>query len=1463
MPIYEVTQDSTGITIEMDGEKPPSQDDVLKAFAAVGRAKNPEAETIGAAPTVFERIKEVAPSFARVATPLAGMPSVQDVQTVTRSVRQALEPEPKPYMLPEASRLDREGMMALLSASPEKREAGKRIGESIGGVVGPKTAAATGVIGQVAADLLSPVNVATLGTLGAARQAARLPVTLGRIGESVLAADVAAAANAAKISRGAELGLAAAFTPQVASGAAQSTAGAVDVFLDKDSTPEDKVRAATEASVSLLMTAALAGGLKSGSSKSASEYVRSLESLADKKAGLEVGIEKGLENLERARVELDALEATLPKERTTPISDQQLQFEQSIATTKQLVDQALREAQSKIVTGEQTALEKLKAQNIELSVPERIGEGARESVQSNLPEAIVEPVEKPASPLKTTEEIISSRVEPTFEQPVSTPLRSVDDILTEQMSRRKAARMAEDLETRRVSASKMAEQIAEQLESGTGVVDPAVVSRKMIERALGIGREPVGQAAGESLIIREAAEVAKERALGKYRKKAETTAEKLEGLRTEVEAGLGANPFPQMMGTAWNGAINVAQALIRAGGSVADAIAAGLDYARKNFDGKFDETEFGRQLGSTILKPSAIKTEAGMKPRSFAERAAAAPGVPPVIREAIAASPEASYKPQNVESVVRQVSNLTDAQIEADIANAKSNTRVASAMEKFSRQINSGDQAGATETALAMSKSGTTWGQLINQFKLLKSSTREGVVTLVGKAMAEEKRRPMTPEQAKVLGDAMEIFRKSNDSIDSIQLRLKEAADTGNDNAFKINSGLLDLAKSINDQASVDLNQTIARLNPSSAADLFIALVQGSVMAPISIVRNIVGNTINIPLREASDITASINSALRGGKDNSYSIKSRTVDRVKSFYNSLPQAAKVIVKGSEAMPYEIGSDVGNPLNFTRAWKNLADAMAGQYENAPIARNIVEATIGAIPDITLRFAQATDIPFRSAERARIVSEIGKQKGLSEAQIKVAIKKPELYLVTDESAANGAKGFTEADLAAIEFESARAVYQQDNAATEAVAGINRFIKEKLGPYGYIPYRLVSLFQKTPINVAAEALSFAPAGILRKWSKMSKREQNQAVSKLVIGTVVSGAFSYLYDKGVVSANLDTPGETNKARKLAKSGGILPPGTINVSGLRRLISGGNPAFKAGDEVKDLNALGVAGALAIMVGSAKRIQERSREDVSDLTAVGMGAALSGINFIMEQQFLKGTSDFIKLLSQEGGNALDRWIKSIAVTAASPLAPNILGSIRRAERETIPAIGGEGFFKDAVNDLNQRYAALGLQIPGTKDPNAMPAMRDLWGEKVLQTPKSENPFIYNFLDAWKSREIEADPLNASIYRAWRATADNDAIPSVPNPKLQFGGKSYDRMTPEQFDRFSELVGKNRRTFAEMVFMSGSYQNGGNDRKIALLKRAYDKGLLVGKAQFMRELRQSGETLPLVSERRGFQETSPE
>jgi hypothetical protein len=280
-----------------------------------------------------------------------------------------------------------------------------------------------------------------------------------------------------------------------------------------------------------------------------------------------------------------------------------------------------------------------------------------------------------------------------------------------------------------------------------------------------------------------------------------------------------------------------------------------------------------------------------------------------------------------------------------------------------------------------------------------------------------------------------------------------------------------------------------------------------------------------------------------------------------------------------------------------------------------------------------------------------------------------------------------------------------------------------------------------------------------------------------------------------------------------------------------------------------------------LMVATLRRLQERSRTDDPDLTVMLKAAGISGLNYIMEQQFLKGTSSVIKMLSEESGTAMDRLLKNMVVTAASPVAPAILGAKRRAERETLPSIGGEGFIRDSINEINQRYAALGLAIPGAKDPNAMPVRRDLWGEAVEQTPKGENPWVYNFFDAWKSRSIEADPLNSSIYTLWRRTADNKAIPSVPNPVMTYHDKTFDRMNPEQFDRYSQLVGFYRRGLAERVFTSGQYQQSGDEVKLRLLNAAYDRGLAVGKYVFLKELAESGQSLIPQAPRRGFQQPS--
>ena len=1535
MPIYQVTNDNTGVTLELEGDNEPTQEDINKAFAFAGQQKYPNAPVLQAPPSLYEQAKAVAPSLARVAAPLAfGTPMPQDIATTGRVLQQGSEAvrrltggvEKPEELLQGASRIEREGIMALGAASQEKRERAARIGRSLGETVSEYTPIpeyvtrpAGEVMGQVSADLLSPMNVMGLGIAGAARQATRIPslvagaefaeTTTPAAARTAQIADLLRASEAARASEQVGKTIPRLLVPEITRGSAESAGIALQTIADPNATPEERLKASYEAVIGTLFAAGLGAEVTRSLGMRGKGVTQAdvLENLASQKktVGEAIGQVSGL---------IDQMDRIVPVEN---LKDQfrkltsELNPDEPFVYQRETVGEGVRERTKFLTEEERAALQK----------EEAAVEQQRKADEAGQQAALEQAAEASGTPLKSAEELFRDRNRPPVivneeqvalareqaaeqarreaaiksrreaardigQPPVigpetvseGTPFRSVADVLDERL-RARDERIAAETEAARPETVETVEQklsralekrdkrlaaeaVADALESGAARGEPVQVTQASIEESLGIGQRRQGNKNAKELIFNEVWEKAVEETQGKFRKKAEGVAEKLEGLRVEVEPGVGANPFPQLMGAAWNGSLSVAQAFIRAGGSVADAVAAGLRYARENFKGKFNEAEFVAELTRTIQRPSPIQVPPKMEARAFAERVAAAPGVPPVIREAVAESPRASYKKQSFEEIKQQASVSSTADLLADVANPKSNTKTVSGQELALRLIDEGLDRKAIDQFLDLAEEGTRFGQLIAQYKLFKSATRDGIILLVGKDLAK-KGKTLTPEQATKLGDAMDKYRSAVDSVKRAEMQMADAANKGDVAAERIASGIADMADAKKGEADVALNEQIARINPSTATDLFLSMVQGSVMAPISIIKNTAYNALRVIPNDLADMTAAgIDNVFFGGKNNSYDIRSRTVKRIEAFAKSLPAAKRIMLKGSDANPYELGTNIGNPLNFQRAWRMIAEDFAsGNYGSAFSPRNLIEGTFGIYPDLLLRATQATDIPFRRSDYVRIVSELGKKRGMSESQIRVATRNPELMLISEEAQAAGKRGFTADDLGLIEFESARSVYQQDNAVTRAFAGANRFIRDVTGPVGYIPYRLMSLFQKTPINVTAEAVQFMPVGIFRRWGKLSQRERNIATGRLIVGTMIGSAFYYLYDKGVITPNLDTPGETNKARELAKSGGVMPPGTLNTSGLFRLISGEDPSFRPGDNVKDLSTLGVSGAIGMMVGTARRLQERSRTDDPDLFLIGKGAVLSGLNYVMQQQFLQGTSGFIKLLSEESGNSLDRFLRTLSVTAASPIAPSILGAKRRAEREYLPAVGGEGFIRDSINEINQRYAALGLAIPGVKDPNAMPVRRDLWGEAVLQTPKGENPWVYNFFDVWKGRGIEADPLNASIYSTWRRTADNKAIPSVPNPKLTYENETYERMTPEQYDRYAQLVGFWRRTLAEQAFMSGGYQQNGDEARIKMLNQAYEKGLKIGKYRFLKELRESGQTLTPLAARRGFQQPS--
>ena len=131
---------------------------------------------------------------------------------------------------------------------------------------------------------------------------------------------------------------------------------------------------------------------------------------------------------------------------------------------------------------------------------------------------------------------------------------------------------------------------------------------------------------------------------GRFAAAAERVAKSLEERKAKIEPGMGMNDIPQMLGQTWNLSIMVAQAMIRGGAKVADAIDGAFRYALKASKEPFPEDAFRAAMKQTLENGPVIVPGQGMRVRRFAERVAASPGVTPEVRSGVAESKRATYK---------------------------------------------------------------------------------------------------------------------------------------------------------------------------------------------------------------------------------------------------------------------------------------------------------------------------------------------------------------------------------------------------------------------------------------------------------------------------------------------------------------------------------------------------------------------------------------------------------------------------------------------------------------------------------------------------------------------------------------------------------------------------------------------------------------------------------------------------
>lgn len=858
-----------------------------------------------------------------------------------------------------------------------------------------------------------------------------------------------------------------------------------------------------------------------------------------------------------------------------------------------------------------------------------------------------------------------------------------------------------------------------------------------------------------------------------------------------------------------NAAVEIAAKVIEYGGSAADAMAAAVKHVRDNFKGQWDEAAFRKQIEDAIKIPDTAGES--IKMRKSAERATESPMIPEAVQERIRTAEESQYRQQAGDKVEDAVKAMSDAQLSA--IPPDSNLFVAARLERAVRDFAKGEMDAGYNVFVELEKQGTSFGQNVNQFKRLEGAIPEYVAFVIDKKLKAAGKDPLTPEQQATAIETARAAKAADATLDAAT-RAWEKKPTA-ENAAKAESAL-----DASNAAAVELQKFVAKFEPRSTASILKSVLQGNLLTPISEVANIVGNMSFLPFRALDRTIASgldiIDSAVRG-KPRELAVQplAGTAEALKGVARGAAQIPEILAKGTGNV---IKGETRAGLHPVQAWinqfaKNPEMPTTGGKLTLKDRLNLaIEGTFGMSAEAMLRGLGSGDAPFKEGARARVTAEQLKLADVPRDQWPFAQKFPELFL--------GKRALDQ-----IHKDTLAAVFQGESKALNYLTNLAKSRGEVMD----LMVATVAPYKLTPWNIVSEILSYNPlVAMLKGVNDVRKGDTRNAklnAGKLVVGSMLTGAGIWLYKNGLLAPSLDERNEAQKARVL--SGQVLPPNHINISGLERAMKGGDPAFQPGDETRDVfRAGGLAGSIFYMTANIGRDMERGPEvtDSDMWMSIIRQSTLEQARFGLNQSFLSGIEGLLTAVKEgKGDNFLRQWMNTVT---SIPL-PNTLNTISRASRE---------YQVDTKGDLGAQFKSK-LGLAGLDD--YLPLKRDLWGQPIPETPEGREAFFYHFFDITKGRQVTSDPVPLELYRLWRKTGDNAAIPSIPERNTTVAKTTY-ALEPAQYERYAELVGGSRREIVDALVINPEFHKLNDEQKLKVLSRAYDAGLERGKGVFYQE-----------------------
>jgi hypothetical protein len=827
-------------------------------------------------------------------------------------------------------------------------------------------------------------------------------------------------------------------------------------------------------------------------------------------------------------------------------------------------------------------------------------------------------------------------------------------------------------------------------------------------------------------------------------------------------------------------------------------------------------------------------------------------------RKKIVSNPNNYFTPQVLKDLKANLSAKTDAEL-IDImtddglgrlSQRNDDLGVLAASEMINRAVARGDVESIPDIIEEAAAMGTTAGRILRHLRELRGSTPKGIEMIILKAIERKGNKISEEQKSRLQKMAADIFR-----LGAEHEELMKKAIAGEDVEAALKAKTKEL-KEVERQLETFCNATIER----GWGEIGGLLIQGNLLTPMSQITNVGANMVNAIGKVAVDSIAlpierlvnimGIDSPMK----RNYSINAY-LHGIRRFGVGFVEALDQIMTGQEADVTEWRMTRGfAPFRSIMSAIGKGDLPMGVDGKASIntrAKLFVQGSLGIPAEIMFRFLSLGDTPFRRYVEGIELYQAGRRQGLEGDALKNFLKYP-------------SKKAREA----AEAEGRKLTYQEETIASRTADDFVKFAERVTSRFfDWIPgtngdaiarflIRSNIPYRRTPANLLYDTLTFATpyVAVPRMMAELKDgdaRSASQTLAKAMVGGMATQVTLALIREGLISGAIDFGDDEKKNIAYDQ----FPPSSINISGIKRWINGGDPAKQEDDYFFSYMKLGIIGSVMGSVVKGVDPAELKKRDysgdqwVTHVIQDSFGVqAFSSIAHMMDQSFVQGMSNLVQVLSKGDERTFENWLGTTFQAMSATVLPNTMSAAYRAEREYLPdtRITKDMSFTERV--LKKFEYTIKSRTFGLGE---LPVRRNWKGEKIEQTPRGSSGIMYQLFDITKARQGEADSVSNEIWRLFEQTelltkacgtpgfAEKRKlnVPNINSRHLKALAEKSDKYTwmkddefmadafylnTEQMNRLMEVAGKQRYTAIESLMETEEYNSMNDEERIEAL-----------------------------------------